>query len=527
MNKFRCDFERAHGLAVWGPDMVLRWFRTIQIGSVLIPIVGGLIWGGIAWQEQKAIATDHAVDTVTLVRQYSQRLLETEIIKHGAARSRVNGEPAEFLRSEAFHSFLAGLDGRQPDNFGLVVISDEGRMVASSRAFPVDMPMGARDYVDAIRAGSRLFIDRIRLEPGGEDAVIVATPFVTNDFRGMIVSSIATDTSRTFLRSVAAQENEAASLTRDDGKLLVRQVPAEPIFLTPDTPARQNMDKGNEGVYEALAISDGIRRIYAFSRLDGIPLVANFGVPIDGIRAATFRSALPVWLLMLAISAFTLVATSLARRSMLVQRESDRQALKRAEAENLAHQRAELVREMNHRIKNNLALVTSLINMQARRGSVDVQALQMRVRALAEVHDLLYRSSHGEKIDLGELLTRACDPATLVPEDRDITLDAVLPSGILLPADRASPLALAALELVTNAVKHAFSDRDSGTIRLTLKAENDGRARLTIADDGIGMDEETTRRSGTRLVDAFVAQVGGEISREIDGGTRYVIRFSL
>ena len=386
MNKFQCDFERAHGLAVWGPDMVLRWFRTIQIGSVLIPVVGGLIWGGIAWQEQKAIATDHAVDTVTLVRQYSQRLLETEIIKHGAARSRVNGEPADFLRSEAFHSFLAGLDGRQPDNFGLVVISDEGRMVASSRAFPVDMPMGARDYVDAIRAGSRLFIDRIRLEPGGEDAVIVATPFVTNDFRGMIVSSIATDTSRTFLRSVAAQENEAASLTRDDGKLLVRQVPAEPIFLTPDTPARQNMDKGNEGVYEALAISDGIRRIYAFSRLEGIPLVANFGVPIDGIRAATFRSALPVWLLMLAISAFTLVATSLARRSMLVQRESDRQALKRAEAENLAHQRAELVREMNHRIKNNLALVTSLINMQARRGSVDVQALQMRVRALAEVH---------------------------------------------------------------------------------------------------------------------------------------------
>ncbi|MFN3721115.1 MAG: sensor histidine kinase [Rhizobium rhizophilum] len=510
----------------WGPDMVLRWFRTIQIGSVVLPVIGCLTWGFIAWQEQKAIAIDHAVDTVGLVRQYSQRVIETEIIKHGAARSRASGETAEFLRSEAFHSFLAGIDARQPDNFGLVVISNEGRMVASSRMFPVDFNVGARDYVQAIRDGSRLFIDRIRLEPAGEDALIVATPFITNDFRGMIVSSVATETMRNFLRTAAMQQDEAASLIRDDGKLLVRQMPGEPIILAPDTPARQNMIAAPEGVYETLAVSDGVNRIYAFSRLGRLPLTANFGVPTHVIATATFWSALPVWLLMVAMGAFTLVATALARRSMLAQRDSDLQALKLIEAENLAQQRAELVREMNHRVKNNLALVTSLINIQARRGSIDAKDLQLRVRALAEVHDLLYRSNHGETIDLGDLLRRALDPATLVPEDREITLQTSLPDGVMVSADRASPLTLAALELVTNAVKHAFSGRERGTIRLCLEETGNGAARLTIADDGIGMQADTKRRSGTGLVDAFVRQVGGEMTRETKDGTRYEIRFS-
>ena len=514
-------------MTVWGPDMVLRWFRTIQIGSVVLPVLGCLIWGGIAYREQQEFAFDHAVDTVTLVRQYSQRLIETEIIKHGAARSRADGEPADFLRSQAFHNFLAGIDARQTDIYGLVVISNEGRMVASSRSFPVDRAMGPRDYIDAIRGGSELFIDRIKLTPGGQDALIVVSPFVTDSFSGMIVSSIATETARTFLRSVAARDGEAASIMRDDGKLLVRQVPGDAIMLAPDTPARQNMAKANEGVYEALAVSDGIRRIYAFSRLDNLPLVANFGVPTRSVVSATFERALPVWLLMLAMGAFTLVATALARRSMFAQREIELQGLKRAEAENLAQQRAELVREMNHRVKNNLALVMSLINIQSRRGSFDAQELHSRVRALSEVHDLLYRSNHGEKIDLGDLLARACDPATLVPEDSAITIKTSLTDGILVSADRASPLALATLELVTNAVKHAFAGRDTGLVRLVLSDSGDGQASLIIEDDGIGMPQDTARRSGTSLVDAFVRQVGGEMTRETDGGTRYVIRFEV
>ncbi|WP_161596947.1 sensor histidine kinase [Rhizobium glycinendophyticum] len=511
-----------------GPNLVLRWFRAIQIGGVLLPLIGCLIWTSLSFRAQWNAATEHAVDTVGLVRQYSQRLVETQLIKHRAALSRVEGENTQFLRSEPFHRFLTALDSDRALSYGLAVIALDGEVIASSRSFPVNVRFGQRDYLDAVRDGAGLFIDRIKLEPGDRDAMVVASAFIIPGFRGAIVSSMPAESSRTFLRTIAASDGEAASLLREDGKLLVRQIPAEPLWLPPDSPALTSIKGVNEGVYEALAVSDGIKRIYAFSRLENLSLVANFGVPTDQIFQATFQTSLPVWLLMLAISAFTLVASGLARRSILAQIDAEVRALRLAEAETRAHQRSELVREMNHRVKNNLAMVSSLINLhQRQKGKVDAQDLQMRVRALAEVHDLLYRSSQGEKIDLGILLRRACDPGTLMPEERGIRFDYVLPEGILLAADRASPLALAVLELVTNAVKHAFVERDSGTIHLTLKAVGEEEGEITISDDGVGMAVETTRRSGTGLVDAFVQQVGGEISRTVESGTRYVIRFAL
>jgi two-component sensor histidine kinase len=507
--------------------MPQRWFRTIQLGSIVLPLVACVTWGAVAWREQKADAIAHAGDSVELVRQYSQRLIETEIVKHGAARSRMLGEDAEFIRSRTFHEFLASIDGRAPGNFSLVVISSDGKMTASSRSFPVNFRVGQRDYVDAIRGGSQLFVDRIRLQPGGEDAIIVATPFITGAFEGMIVSSIDAENSRSFLRSITVNDGEAASLMRDDGKLLVRQVPGEPIFLAPDTPARQETARASEGVYEAVAASDGTRRIYAFSHLGRLPLVAHFGVSTAGVSKATVQRALPVWLLMTGMGAFTFVANSLARRSMVAQREKELNALQLTEAKKLADQRAELVREMNHRVKNNLTLVTSLISIQSRRGSINAHELHLRVRALAQVHDLLYQTNHNDVIDLRDLLRGALDPATVLPDEQNIKLALSLPDPVQISADRASPLTLAVLELVTNAVKHAFVGRNAGTITVQLTEADSGCGVLVIEDDGIGMPPHTQRRSGTGLVNAFVQQVGGEITMEVDGGTRYTILFRI
>jgi two-component sensor histidine kinase len=507
--------------------MPQRWFRTIQLGSIVLPLVACVTWGALAWREQKADAIAHAIDNVELVRQYSHRLIEAEIVKHGAARGRMRGEDAEFIRSRTFHEFLASIDGRAPGNFSLVVVSNDGQMTASSRSFPVNFRVGQRDYIDAIRGGSQLFVDRIRLQPGGEDAIIVATPFNTGDFEGMIVSSIDAENSRSFLRSVTVDEGEAASLMRDDGKLLVRQVPGEPIYLAPDTPARQETAKASEGVYEAVAASDGTRRIYAFSQLGRLPLVAHFGVSTAGVYKATVQSALPVWLLMLGMGAFTFVANSLARRSMVAQREKEFNALQLIEARKLADQRAELVREMNHRVKNNLTLVTSLISIQSRRGSINAHELHLRVRALAQVHDLLYRTNHNDVIDLRDLLRAALDPATVLPDEQNIKLALNLPDPIPISADRASPLTLAVLELVTNAVKHAFVGREAGAITVQLTKTDRDRGLLVIKDDGVGMPPQTQRRSGTGLVTAFIQQVGGDVTIEVNGGTRYEIRFRI
>lgn len=515
----------------WGPNIVLGWFRKLQIASIALPIFGCLIWGAISFSDQNQAAGDHARDNVALVRQYLQRIVETEQLKHRAATSRAAGEPVEFLRSESFHRFLASIDDRQQKAYGVAIMTVDGEMIASSVTYPINQRVPQRDYLDAVRDGNPLYIDRIRLQPNGEDALIVATPFVTPGFRGVIVSSMPADESRSFLRDTAVRKDEAASLMRDDGKLLIRREIEDPSWIPETSPSRRSLAMSDQGLFTTVAVTDKIERIYAYSRLGSLPLVANFGVPTALVWQETLKRALPVWLLMVAIGAFSFIIGGFARRSILTQLISERRKLQLAEAERLAEQREQLMREMNHRVKNNLSMINSLISIQARKGSLNARDLQMRVQALAEVHDLLYQSDDNERIDLGDLLRRACNPALLIPEDREIRFEADLPDGILLSADRASPLSLASLELVTNAIKHAFTDRHVGLIRLTLALETepngDETGVLTVSDDGVGFAEATTRRSGTAMVDAFARQVGGEIHRDTSVGTTYTIRFPL
>lgn len=516
----------------WATNGVLGWFRPLQLASIGLPVIGCLIWGLIAWSDQRHASEDHARETVALVRQYLQRIVEAETFKHRAAISRAAAEPVEYLRSEGFHRFLVAVDGDSKSAYGIAVVALDGQVIASSLSFPPTTRVVHRDYLDALRDKTdTIYVDRVRLAANGEDAVVVATPFVTPQFRGVIVTSMEPALIRTFLADTALMPKESASLMREDGKLLLRKDGDAPIFVPPTSPALKALAEADEGVFTTVAVTDGVERIYAYSRIGKLPLVANFGVPTALIWDQMRQRALPVWLLMIAIGAFTFVLASLARRSALQQLDSQRQKLNFAELERLAAQREQLMREMNHRVKNNLAVINSLISIQSRKGAINGRDLQLRVQALADVHDLLYQSNDNERIDLGDLLKRACNPQTLIPDDRDIGFEAEFEKGLLLSPDCASPLALAALEIVTNAVKHAFIGRATGKIRMRLETDGEDHGLLVISDDGVGMPEEPSRRSGTGMVDAFVRQVGGTLERSIGQGdtegTTYRIRFPI
>lgn len=524
--------EEWHSLTGSTPNGVLGWFRALQIAGIGLPVIGCLIWGLIAWTDQRSAAEDHARDTVALVRQYLQRIIETETFKHRAALSRATVEPVEYLRSEGFHRFLVAVDGEERNGYGIAVVSLDGKVVASSLSYPATTRVVQRDYLEALKDETdTIFVDRVKLASTGADAVVVVTPFVTPQFRGVIVSSMEPGRIRGFLADTALMPKESASLMREDGKLLLRKDADEPMFIPPTSPALTALAKADAGSFTTVAASDGVERIYAYNRIGDLPLVANFGVPTSLIWDQMLRRAMPVWLLMVAIGAFTILFAGLARRGALFQLESQRQKLHMAELERLAAQREQLMREMNHRVKNNLAVINSLIGIQSRKGAINGRDLQLRVQALADVHDLLYQSTDNEKIDLGDLLKRACNPKTLIPDDRDIGFEADFVKGLMLSPDSASPLALAALEIVTNAVKHAFIGREKGTIRMRLEIDAEEHGLIVISDDGVGMPDAPSRRSGTGMVEAFVRQVGGTLERgqEQDGhqGTRYKIRFPI
>ena len=195
-------------------------------------------------------------------------------------------------------------------------------------------------------------------------------------------------------------------------------------------------------------------------------------------------------------------------------------------------QREENLREIHHRIKNNLQIVTSLLNLRARR-SVSPEAreslaeAQARIKALALVHRSLYALDEQQQIDfaafLHELATAIEDG---IGRNRDNIRLQVSAEFLFVSADQAIPLALMVVEAVSNAYKHAFPDDRGpivdGRIRVELHQAEDRQGRLTIADNGVG--GEATALSLT-LIRMFVKQLQGQIEVAHENGLRLAITF--
>ncbi|HKP26334.1 MAG TPA: histidine kinase dimerization/phosphoacceptor domain -containing protein [Dongiaceae bacterium] len=201
-------------------------------------------------------------------------------------------------------------------------------------------------------------------------------------------------------------------------------------------------------------------------------------------------------------------------------------------------QKQMMLREIHHRVKNNLQTVTSLLNLYARipRGEAVKQAfadVQMRINALALVHRHLYESQDMQEVDLHPFMTNLCsllqDGSGVPP--RRVRLSVDIPH-VRVTGDRAVPLALLTTEILTNSFKHAFPNQRAGTISVRIAREPDGMARLVIADDGVGQAERNTDSElpgsmGQTLIEAFTRQLGGEIAVSGPPGTVTTLAFRL
>jgi two-component sensor histidine kinase len=201
-------------------------------------------------------------------------------------------------------------------------------------------------------------------------------------------------------------------------------------------------------------------------------------------------------------------------------------------------QKQVMLREIHHRVKNNLQTVTSLLNLYARipRGDAVKQAfadVQMRINALALVHRHLYESQDLQEVDLHPFMTNLCsllqDGSGVPP--RRVRLSVDIPH-VRVAGDRAVPLALLTTEILTNSFKHAFPNQRPGAISVRISVEGNGLAKLVIADDGIGQSERTTEGElpgsmGQTLIAAFSRQLNGEITIAGPPGTVSTLIFSL
>jgi two-component sensor histidine kinase len=366
------------------------------------------------------------------------------------------------------------------------------------------------------------------LQRDAVDALVLATVVPRGERRLLLVSGVDSSVTRDFLQGIVTRRGDAASLMRADGLLMIRNFDAEPMMLPPDARIRVEMVKGDVGSFTTVAASDGVERLYAFHKLTGLPIYANFGTPTRIVLVDWLRRAMPVWALLAALAVFLLLAEWRAERRVVELFELEAGRKRAEEAERLAEARTHLMRETNHRVKNNLALVVSLINMQMRgKAGVDGAQLKARIGAISRVHDLMYQAADGVHVDFAQTLRELAESPAIVPQERGIAVDCRVEQGtVVLGPDQLTPLAVIAAELLTNAVKHAFRGREQGVIRVSL-ARTGSDGLLEVSDDGVGLPGDPQRRSGMAIVDALVAQIGGSIERVPGPGAVMRVRFPL
>ena len=203
-----------------------------------------------------------------------------------------------------------------------------------------------------------------------------------------------------------------------------------------------------------------------------------------------------------------------------------------SELEASVEQRGALLREIHHRVKNNLQIIVSLLNLQAGRmadgeGRSALMEARRRINALSLVHRSLYEADDLRAVHMPGFLKELTLNLQQVSDDgtRSITVDADC-DDVSFEPDTAVPIALFVTEAVTNAYKHAFRDRSQGKITVTLTAPSIDELTLRVSDNGVGMTEAADQGTGSSLMEAFAMQVEGETWSEsnADGGMDFVLQ---
>ena len=200
-----------------------------------------------------------------------------------------------------------------------------------------------------------------------------------------------------------------------------------------------------------------------------------------------------------------------------------------------AREKEILLREIHHRVKNNMQILTSLLRLQARRANSEelrtvLQESESRIRSMGLLHEKLYQSDGVSSIDMNGYLRTLTNELlrvnTPAGKRREIKLSV---RDVLLGMDTALPCGLIVTELVSNALKYAFPDRPEGIIYVSVSKETDGEFNLIVWDNGVGIpddfDVSRSQSLGMKLVTMLVDQLNGKVNFSGQQGTRWEIKF--
>jgi two-component sensor histidine kinase len=194
-----------------------------------------------------------------------------------------------------------------------------------------------------------------------------------------------------------------------------------------------------------------------------------------------------------------------------------------------------LLKEINHRVKNSLTIVATMLRLQATKIhdpklTEQLEEASLRVHAVARAHERLYHSNDIDALDLGVYVKLVCKDLSANLNGCHIQTD--VEEGMILSTDRAISAALIASELITNAAKYAYADRSDGRIWVRVARAGNDKAELSVRDEGAGLpegfDPATSKSLGMTIIAAFTQQLDGELEiKARHPGTEFVVTLPL
>lgn len=381
----------------------------------------------------------------------------------------------------------------------------------TDREYFKKLAQGDKQYVSSLLAsrlnGEQIFVFSRRLEREGR-------------FAGAAIVSFDVDLLEEVWEAVNLGGNSTINIIRNDGQLIARYPKAPgPVDMSSYVLFTEHLRRSPSGTYLATSSPvDGARRMVGYTRVEGTEFVA-VGTADYGLAMRQFWQDVIVAGLIVLVAGVGSTAAGGWIRYLLRRDAENAGRLVAALDENQL-----LLREVHHRVKNNLQSVQAVIRMQHLPPQVQ-QSLTSRIGAMMVVHEQIYGHDQFDRIQVNQLLPVLVE--TIVKAHDAVVETLYDIDDLTVSGDHATSLALLVNELVTNSIKYGISN-GRGIIRIQLKSLAGGRARLVVADNGPGFEPSDAKPGmGTRLIRGGVAQLNGSFEYSLEGGASFVAEIQL
>ena len=191
-----------------------------------------------------------------------------------------------------------------------------------------------------------------------------------------------------------------------------------------------------------------------------------------------------------------------------------------------------LIKEINHRVKNNIAVVSSLINLQKYKAKDEYHRLlfdeiKTKVDAISSIHEMIYQTNSSATLEFQDYILQLLNELNLFYKSKSKSV-AIIKNldKIIVDIDKAIPLALIINEVITNSFKHAFEGVSNPKIEVTIK-QSENRTLLSISDNGKGFDYHNVSKDslGIDIINGLVSQLDGEMKYISEKGTTFMLTF--